>query len=110
MKRWWIIYDELSQSVEYHNIINFIKRTFYTKRVHFNVIPNFKLTKEYLLKSQKDNMLPDIVLFWCSENLQRKQLLSQLGIIVINGYNDSFICENKDLQLKMLSQEQDTFC
>ena len=107
MKRWWIIYDKSSQFVEYHNIINFIKYTFSTKRISFKVIASCELTKEHLLKLQRDRMLPDIALFWCSKNFKRKLFLSKIGVAVINGYRESFICENKYLQLKILSQEKD---
>ena len=107
MKRWWIVYDKSSRFVDYHNIINFIKYTFNSKVISFKAITSCELTKEYLLKLQKDSMLPDIALFWCSKNFERKLFLSKIGVVVINGYRESFICENKYLQLKMLSQEKD---
>ena len=104
MKKWWIIYDAISNSKEYHNIIKFIVNTFSSKKIPFNLISNRKLTNNYLLHLQMTNQLPDIVLFWCKQDYAKKKFISNLGITIINDYYESLICENKYTQLKLLSR------
>lgn len=100
--KFWIIYNDSSQSQIYYEIVNTIVKGIEHYNYIYDLIPVSKLIKFNCNISLISNFIPDYIWFW-DRNWKLAYKLEKLGLKCVNSPKNSLICENKFFTFKKLN-------
>lgn len=101
--KFWIIYNDMSQSHVYYEIVNIIAEGIKYHNHIYDLIPITKVIHFNCDISLISTIIPDYVWFW-DKNWSLAYKLEQLGLKCINSPKNSLICENKFFTFKKLDE------